>query len=85
MDDRTLQFRVGVLVLASAMIGILLIVYFGELPTFGRGEYEFHVRFPAAPGVAKDTPVRKHGVRIGRVEQVVLFFAVVGGKCSINA
>ena len=72
MDDRILQFRVGVLLLVTALITFLLVVYFGQLPFFARGEYAVHVEFREAPGVEIDTPVRKNGILIGRVDRVQL-------------
>ena len=72
MDDRVLQFRVGLLVLATALIAFFLVVYFGQLPFFARGEYVIHVEFREAPGVAVDTPVRQNGILIGRVDRVKL-------------
>lgn len=70
MNNRTVELRVGVLVLASALIAMILIVQLGELPSFG--SYEVHVWFPQAPDVAPGTPVYKSGVRIGRVKSVSL-------------
>ena len=71
MENRVLQFRVGLLVLATLLITFLLVMYFGELLTLGPGKYSIHVQLPEAPGVAQGTPVRKHGIMIGRVEKVV--------------
>jgi hypothetical protein len=34
MDDNGYRFGVGVLVLASAIIGVLLIAFFGAVPKF---------------------------------------------------
>ena len=70
MENRVLQFRVGLLVLATLLITFLLVMYFGELLTLGPGKYSIHVQLPEAPGVAQGTPVRKHGIMIGRVEKV---------------
>jgi phospholipid/cholesterol/gamma-HCH transport system substrate-binding protein len=72
MDDRLIQFRVGVMVLATLLFGSILIGVLGELPTFGfgRGSYRLDIEFPRAPGVAKETPVRKSGILIGRVSDV---------------
>jgi phospholipid/cholesterol/gamma-HCH transport system substrate-binding protein len=72
MDDSTYRFGVGVLVLASALIAILLIVFFGAAPTFWVPRYSVTVRFDEAPGVEQDTPVRKNGVEVGRVASVQL-------------
>lgn len=71
MDERVIQFRVGVVVVAAASITIILVMLFGALPTL-RPRYTLHIRFPEAPGVAVDTPVRKSGVQIGRVSNVKL-------------
>ena len=68
MDNRNLQFGVGVLVFSTMLIAFLLVVYFGEV--FGQGSYRIHVQLPEAPGVAEGTPVRKHGILIGRVANV---------------
>ena len=72
MDDNGYRFGVGVLVLASAIIGVLLIAFFGAVPKFWGERYRFTVNFPSAPNVGIDTPVRKNGVLIGRVAKVEL-------------
>ena len=72
MDDNGYRFGVGVLVLASAIIGVLLIAFFGAVPKFWVERYRFTVNFPSAPNVGIDTPVRKNGVLIGRVAKVEL-------------
>ena len=70
MDERVVQFRVGVMVLATIIITGILILLFNEFPSMGAGTYTIHVRFSSAPGVAKDTPVRRSGILIGRVTDV---------------
>ena len=72
MDDRIMQFRVGVMVLATGIIAAILLVVFGEVPKFGLGRKTFllEMNFPSAPGVTKETPVRKSGILIGRVTAV---------------
>jgi ABC-type transporter Mla subunit MlaD len=70
MDERVAQFRVGVMVLATIIIAGILILLFNRFPALGQGSYTIHVRFPTAPGVAKDTPVRRSGILIGRVSDV---------------
>lgn len=72
MDERVLQFRVGVVVVASAIITVVLVMLFGAWPSVWEGRYEIHVKFPEAPGITVDTPVRKSGVLIGRVSSVQL-------------
>jgi phospholipid/cholesterol/gamma-HCH transport system substrate-binding protein len=70
MDERVVQFRVGVTVLAALIITGILVLLFGELPSVVRGSYSIYVEFPSAPGVAQDTPIRKSGILIGRVTKV---------------
>jgi phospholipid/cholesterol/gamma-HCH transport system substrate-binding protein len=70
MDERVVQFRVGVTVLAALIITGILSLLFGELPGVLRGTYQVYIEFPAAPGVSQDTPVKKSGIRIGKVSKV---------------
>lgn len=72
MDERVIQLRVGIVVLATAFITVILIMWFGELPGFVRGEYSLHIHFESAPGVNVNTPVRKSGILIGRVSEIEL-------------
>jgi phospholipid/cholesterol/gamma-HCH transport system substrate-binding protein len=72
MDERVVQFRVGVMVIASIVISVVLVALFGELPQFVQRGYTVNVRFSSAPGVAPDTPVRSRGLLIGRVTAVKL-------------
>ena len=72
MDERVMQFRVGVMFLATLLITGILLVMFGKLPTLMGRNYEVQVLFDNASGVTKDTPVQKSGILIGRVESVRL-------------
>ncbi len=72
MDEQRYRFGVGVLVVASVVVGVILIMFFGSAPNFLASRYKVTVNFPSAPGVATDTPVRKNGVDIGRVKRVDL-------------
>lgn len=67
MDENGYRFGVGVLVLASIIIGILLVVFFGAVPAFWMDTYRVTINFEQTPGVDVDTPVQKNGVQIGRV------------------
>ena len=88
MDERVIQFRVGVMVFATLIITAILVVMFGELPAIIQGTYTVQIEFPQAPGVTADTPVRKSGILIGRVTKVefadddraVLVTAQIQGK-----
>ena len=62
MDEQGYRFGVGVLVVASLVIAIILILFFGAAPNLFTERYLVTIRFDAAPGVTTDTPVRKNGV-----------------------
>jgi phospholipid/cholesterol/gamma-HCH transport system substrate-binding protein len=72
MNERVVALRVGIVVLAAAFITGFLIILMGEGRSLWQGRYTIYLRFPQAPGVAVDTPVRKHGVLIGRVTHIDL-------------
>ncbi|MHB8973829.1 MAG: MlaD family protein [Pirellulaceae bacterium] len=72
MDERVLRFRVGVVVVAAAIITIILITLLGAWPSPFTPRYTLHIVFPAAPGVTVDTPIRKSGIEIGRVANLEL-------------
>jgi len=72
MNDRVMQFRVGVMVLATAIIAGILIVLFGDLPSLVQATYPIKISFADARGVAGGTPVRKNGILVGRVTSVML-------------
>jgi phospholipid/cholesterol/gamma-HCH transport system substrate-binding protein len=69
---RALRLRLGVFVVIALILLGALIVLFGSLPTYFRTAKYFTVRFTEAPGVSPGTPVRRSGVRIGAVRQVIL-------------
>ena len=72
MDEQGYRFGVGVLVVASIVVGVILLLFFGAAPNLLAQRYRVTINFSAAPGVATDTPVRKSGVDIGRVVDVKL-------------
>ncbi|RLS30468.1 MAG: MCE family protein [Planctomycetota bacterium] len=72
MNDRVMQFRVGVMVLATAIIAGILIVLFGDLPSLVQRTYPLRMNFSDARGVTSGTPVRKNGILVGRVKDVAL-------------
>jgi len=71
MDDRVMQFRVGVFFLATLILTAILLVMFGKLPSY-IGKYQVQVEFTGAGGITKGTPVRKSGLLIGRVADIQL-------------
>ncbi|QDV13175.1 mce related protein [Rosistilla oblonga] len=72
MDDRRLEFGVGVLVLASIGVSIILMFIFGAYPVLLKKEYPITANFPTVAGIDVDTPVVKFGYPIGRVTKIQL-------------
>jgi phospholipid/cholesterol/gamma-HCH transport system substrate-binding protein len=71
MNERTKQFRVGVVVLFTIMAGSLLVLWnsdFRRLPL--HPSYQVKLLVDQAPGVDTNTPVRRRGIPIGRVAKV---------------
>jgi phospholipid/cholesterol/gamma-HCH transport system substrate-binding protein len=59
-------------VVAAVTITAVLVMLFGAWPNILQRQYIVHIRFPEAPGITVDTPVRKSGVLVGRVSDVRL-------------
>ena len=74
MDDARARFGVGVLVVSAGVVGTLMMLLFGVMPSLGGG-YDLSVVFPTADGIAADSPVVRDGVRIGRVRSIGLLEA----------
>ena len=70
MDERRMRFRVGVVALATIIVAVTLVFLIGGAPSALHATYPLYVKFVQAPGVAEDTPVRKFGIRIGKVSAV---------------
>lgn len=70
MNERLLKFQVGVIVLAALAAALILIVLLGAWPNLFESYYTVYAEFPEAPGVARDAPVLKSGIKIGRVHKV---------------
>lgn len=71
MNERKMQFRLGVLVVAVVLIAAIMIMLLGTPDTFKQG-YPLKVSFQNAGGVEVGTPVRHSGILIGRVVSVDL-------------
>ncbi len=79
VDERRVQFKIGVMVLATLLMLAILVTYFkgryvsrilGIDRILGIGTYTIYIDFPEAPGVAENTPIRQKGIRIGQVTKV---------------
>jgi ABC-type transporter Mla subunit MlaD len=74
MNERQMQFRVGVVMFATMIIGGLLATLNSPLPTgwlTGRGTYDIKIELQEAPGIGPGTPVRKSGLLVGKVHTIV--------------
>ena len=67
MNERVMQFRIGMFVIVAGLVLTMLIVWFGESPSLFRDHAFVKVRYDEAPGVAEGISVRKSGIRIGEV------------------
>lgn len=67
MNDRVMQFRIGMFVIVAGLVLTMMIIWFGESPALLRDQVYIKARYPEAPGVLEGVPVRKSGIRIGEV------------------
>jgi phospholipid/cholesterol/gamma-HCH transport system substrate-binding protein len=72
MDERTLQIRVGIVVIVAALATFLLVLFFREKGPLFHSTKTVYMRFDQAPGASPETPIRKNGVLVGRVSKVEL-------------
>ncbi len=67
MEDRSLKIQIGLFVVSA--IAVLVFLVFLNSEGFRR-QYTLYIKPQTAPGVTKDTPIRKNGILIGRVGSV---------------
>jgi phospholipid/cholesterol/gamma-HCH transport system substrate-binding protein len=70
MNERVMQFRIGMFVLAAGMALLMMIIWFGESPTILRDQVFIKVHYLEAPGVGDGIPVRRSGIKVGEVTSV---------------
>jgi phospholipid/cholesterol/gamma-HCH transport system substrate-binding protein len=70
MNERVMQFRIGMFVIFAGLVLAMLIVWFGESPSLFREHAYIIARYDEAPGVAEGIAVRKSGIRVGEVTGV---------------
>ena len=58
--------------LATLIVGTIMMLLFVRVPAIVSGTQTVYFRFPEAPGVSVDTPVRKSGILVGRVKEIEL-------------
>lgn len=71
MDERVMQFRIGMFVIVAGLVLTMLLVWFGESPSLFREHRYLVVHYDQAPGVSEGIPVRKSGIRIGEVVSII--------------
>jgi phospholipid/cholesterol/gamma-HCH transport system substrate-binding protein len=89
MNDHIKQFRVGVVVLATSIIGAILVTLNGPaftewIPGLDK-HYQVTIELREAPGIGPDTPIRKNGLLIGRVADIEDLQDHVALKANIDA
>ena len=67
MNERVMQFRIGMFVIVAGLVLTMMIIWFGESPSLFRDHAFVKVRYAEAPGVAEGITVRKSGIRVGEV------------------
>lgn len=70
MNERQLQFRVGVFVLLCLAVGVGLILQFSNLRRLWRETYPLAIHFEDAPGLHPGSPVKQNGLNIGEVRHL---------------
>src|SRR4051812_17613955 len=72
MTERGMRMWIGVFVLVALLLLGWLVIVFGSYPNFFKHTNQYIVNFSDAQGVGPGSPVRRSGVRIGEVRDVVL-------------
>ena len=70
MNERVMQFRIGMFVIVAGLVLTMMIVWFGESPSLFRERAYVTVHYTEAPGVSEGIPVRKSGIRVGEVTAI---------------
>lgn len=71
MNERVMQFRIGMFVIVAGLVLTMMIVWFGESPALLRDQRYLKARYAEAPGVLEGVAVRKSGIRVGEVVGIV--------------
>ncbi len=70
MNERVMQFRIGMFVILAGLVLTWMLIWFGETPALLREHTYIKVLYDEAPGVTVGIPVRKSGIRVGEVAAV---------------
>lgn len=72
MTERGQRIWIGVFVLGSLVLLAWLVILFGSAPNIFKHTTTYTVRFLDAQGIGPGSPVRRSGVRVGEVRDVIL-------------
>jgi len=72
MNDRKLQFRVGIFVISASVVAACITFQFGDFRSLWEPRYTLAIHFDEAPGVYPSVPVRQNGIAVGKVSEIVL-------------
>ncbi|MEZ6048137.1 MAG: MlaD family protein [Planctomycetaceae bacterium] len=72
MNERQMQFRVGLFTIVSLGLIGLMVFKFGQMDRYWQAYYTVQVEFENAGGVYPGTPVKRHGIQIGQVNELKL-------------
>ncbi|MGE3822091.1 MAG: MlaD family protein, partial [Isosphaeraceae bacterium] len=70
MNERVMQFRIGLFVIFAGLVLTMLIVWFGESPSLLRRHVYVVAHYEEAPSVSEGIPIRKSGIRVGEVSSI---------------
>lgn len=70
MNERVMQFRIGMFAIVGGLVLTMMIIWFGESPALLRDQVYVVVHYVEAPGVSEGIPVRKSGIRVGEVTAI---------------
>lgn len=68
MDERSLEMRVGLVVLATVAVLVVFVLLIGDVH-FAK-QYKFYLEFKFSGAVAAGAPVKISGVKIGKVDAI---------------
>lgn len=72
MDERSQEFRVGMMAVIAIAAAIVMVFKFGEIGNRWKSGTRISIIMPNATGINPETPVRMSGIRIGQVESLQL-------------
>lgn len=71
MNEQKQQFRVGMFVIVTMLCIAGMIFQFGKMKKYWQPKYAIAIHFDSAPGVYPGTPVRRNGITIGSVREIL--------------